>query len=71
MTKCPQCNVNLDFDFLDSLMTDLSSAPLRNEIILNAPCCGEQLQSTADAGMYYLVSHPQKESEKKVMIGAN
>ncbi len=70
MTKCPHCNADLNYDFLDDVMNKLGTSPMRNELYLFSPCCYKELHAIAEFGMYYIHSEPMRAEEHRTMIGA-
>jgi hypothetical protein len=70
MVKCPHCETTLSLDFLDSLMDELRVDKMDSEVIVDAPCCRNELKGIAKIGMYYLAPYPEKPYDKAVMIGA-
>lgn len=70
MVKCPHCETTLSIDFLDSLMDELRLDKMESEVIVDAPCCSNQLKGIAKIGMYYLAPSPKSPNDKAVMIGA-
>jgi multimeric flavodoxin WrbA len=71
MTKCPQCQLKMDFDFLNEIMDELSqSRSVIYETIVQATCCSKKLKAINDCNTYYIISEPAKEGEERDMIGA-
>ncbi|MCL2914062.1 hypothetical protein L2725_09700 [Shewanella corallii] len=70
MTKCPNCGKDLSFDYLDSVMDELSTIKMRGDQTFIAPCCKRDIVGRSDFGTYYIVKEQGREQETKEMIGA-
>lgn len=70
MTKCPNCEKGLSFDYLNSVMDELSTIKMQGDQSFTAPCCKKEIIGRSDFGTYYIVKKQSNDQEELEMIGA-